>query len=47
MHTGMKISTNWNNFALHYTKGKGFYETIKRMLSLVGLTNSNNGTTTE
>jgi iron complex outermembrane receptor protein len=35
-----KISTNWNtNFALHYTKGKGFYENYKEDgFSVYGLT---------
>ncbi|MFV8352893.1 TonB-dependent receptor [Flavobacterium sp. XS2P14] len=30
LHWNEKLSTNWNtNFALHYTKGKGFYENYK------------------
>ncbi|WP_426090817.1 TonB-dependent receptor [Flavobacterium sp. DSR3-2] len=30
LHWNEKISENWNtNFALHYTKGKGFYENYK------------------
>jgi iron complex outermembrane receptor protein len=33
---GMKLSTNWNtNFALHYTKGKGFYENYKEKMDFL------------
>ena len=41
LHWNEKLSTNWNtNFALHYTKGKGFYENYKEdaKFSSYGLT---------
>jgi iron complex outermembrane receptor protein len=46
----MKLSTNWNtNFALHYTKGKGFYENYKEMMDflIMVLQPVGGGTTTD
>ena len=37
LHWNEKIATNWNtNFALHYTKGKGFYENYKENAKFSG-----------
>jgi iron complex outermembrane receptor protein len=50
LHWNEKLSTNWNtNFALHYTKGKGFYENYKEDAGflLIGFATSYGVTTTD